>query len=52
MVESEMNIFLLMQQLRKLKAAVAVLIHDDKTLIDKAEDLYIRSSTIYVNDED
>ena len=52
MVEHEMNIFLLMQQLRKLKATVAVLVKDDETLIEKAEDLYIRSSTIYVDDED
>jgi len=52
MVESEMNIFLLMQQLRKLKAAVSVIIKDDQTLIDKVENMYIRSSTIYVDDED
>ena len=52
MVENEMNIFLLIQLLRKLKAGMAVLFKDNKDLIQKAENLYLKSSTIYINEDD
>jgi len=51
MVEHEMNIFLLIQQLRKVKAALAVVINNDKKLIDEAENLFLKSSTIYVDED-
>ena len=52
-----MNMFILIQNIRKLKAALTAIVlskdNDDKEkLIKKAEDLYMKSSTLYKNKDD
>ena len=52
LVEQDMNMFVLIQTIKKLKAALAILINDDKDLIGEIKDLYIKSSTIYIDPEE
>ena len=50
MLNNEMNYFQILQQLKKIKTSLAILIGDDSELIHNAKMLYMKYSTIY--DED
>jgi hypothetical protein len=49
MVEQELNVFTVLQLLRKLKVSMTVLINNDKEKIKKIEDLYYDCSTITID---
>ena len=36
--------------MRKVKAGLAVLVADDKTKLNKIKELYIKNSTIYIDE--
>ena len=47
MVNEEMNMFKLLELLRKLKVSISIIIGNDKEKLDKIEKLYIECSTIF-----
>ncbi len=49
MVEQELNVFTVLQLLRKLKVSMTVLINNEKEKIKKIEDLYYDCSTITID---
>jgi hypothetical protein len=51
MVEQELNVFTVLQLLRKLKVSMTVLINNDKEKIKKIEDLYYELSTITIDED-
>jgi hypothetical protein len=51
MVEQELNVFTVLQLLRKLKVSMTVLINNDKEKIKKIEDLYYDCSTITIDED-
>ena len=46
-----MNMFHMLQLIRKLKVAVSVLVGDDKLKLDKIETMYNDCSTIYLDEK-
>ena len=46
-----MNMFKLLQLIRKLKVSVSVLVGNDKTKLEKIETMYNECSTIYLDDK-
>ena len=45
-----MNYFTLLQQIKKIKASLAILIGNNSKVIEEAKQLYIKSSTIYLDE--
>ena len=51
MVEEELNMFNVLQLLRKLKVSMAVILGDNNDKLEEIEDLYWQFSTINVDDK-
>ena len=50
MMKEELNLFKLIQQIRKLKAGVCALIKNDSEILADAEERYIKYSTIDIKE--
>ena len=51
MVEEELNMFKVLQLLRKLKVSMSIVIGNDKQKVKQIEDLYYKCSTICLDDK-
>ena len=52
MLDKDMNYFKLIQEIKKIKASLSIMVGDDTIFINKAKLLYKRISTIYTDTEE